>query len=125
MIHGEPVSLLNTRALKDAGTIVGDLKLNDLRCFFEVARQKNVAKAAKNLNMGQKDILQAIQALEDSIGTRLLDCDSKGTRVTEAGELFHRHAAPGVTQLEHATSLLNPECLAGPTHHCRHFARRR
>jgi len=106
MIQPESTHPVDTQELKDAGTIEEDPRLHDMRCFFEVARQKNAARAAKKLNMEQSDLLCAIESLETAIGTRLVDLERSGSPLTEAGETFHRYAAPGVAQVDHATSLL-------------------
>lgn len=63
-----------------------------LQVFIEVVEQKNFSKAARILHMTQPAVSQYIQALEDNIGSRLLERTNKYVRLNKAGEIVYDHA---------------------------------
>jgi DNA-binding transcriptional LysR family regulator len=68
-----------------------DLKL--LTTFREVAVRRSFSEAAAALSFTQPAISQHIARLEDSLGTRLLERDARGVKLTTAGEVLLRHAS--------------------------------
>ena len=73
------------------------MELRQLRYFIAVAEEQNFGSAAHRLNVSQPPISRQIQKLEEELGVLLLKRTSKGTDLTEAGEVF----------LEDARSVLN------------------
>lgn len=63
-----------------------------LNVFLAVAEKKNFSRAAEELHMTQPAISQYIRALEESIGTRLLERTNKYVRLNKAGEIVYHHA---------------------------------
>ncbi|WP_091189773.1 LysR family transcriptional regulator [Paenibacillus catalpae] len=59
--------------------------------FMTVAEKQNFTRAAEALHMTQPAVSQHIQALESSIGTKLLDRSNKHVRLNKAGEIVYRH----------------------------------
>jgi len=58
----------------------------DLTYFAEVARQKNLSKAARHLGISQPSVTLAVQRLEHCVGTALLYRSRQGVALTKAGE---------------------------------------
>lgn len=63
-----------------------------LRVFVEVAEKRSFSRAAKALFMTQPAVSSAIQALERTLGARLLERTNKLVRLTKAGEVVYPHA---------------------------------
>lgn len=68
-----------------------DLKL--LTTFREVAVRRSFSEAAVALSFTQPAVSQHISRLEESLGTRLLERDARGVKLTPSGETLLRHAA--------------------------------
>lgn len=49
------------------------MTFTQLRCFIEVARQLNFARAAETLYISQPAVSRQIHALENELGVRLFD----------------------------------------------------
>ena len=64
------------------------MNLNQLRYFVSVAEHGNFTKAAANHYISQTAITQQIQALEESIGAKLFDRNSRPVSLTPAGKVL-------------------------------------
>lgn len=64
------------------------MELRHLRYFVAVAEHLSFSHAAKHLHLAQQSLSQQIGALERSLGVRLFDRDTRGTRLTDAGQVF-------------------------------------
>ena len=73
--------------------------LSSLRVFEAAARNGNFRKAAEELNLTASAVSHGVQSLENWLGVELFYRESRGLRLTGAGEIY----APLVTQ---ALSLL-------------------
>jgi DNA-binding transcriptional LysR family regulator len=69
-----------------------DLDLRLVRYFTVVAGHRHFGRAAEALHITQPSLSRQIRRLEQQLGARLLDRTSRGTRLTEAGEVFLTHA---------------------------------
>lgn len=113
--------------LSDGGFSMESL---ELRIFREVARTKNISRAAENMGYVQSNITAHIKKLESELNTTLLIRHNKGVTLTEDGErllqcaeqiislldmtlnTFHRdirHLKIGATQT--IAGYLLPQCL--------------
>jgi len=63
-----------------------------LRNALMLARHRNFARAAKELNISQPTLSRSIQLLEKTIGDRLFDRTSRTILPTQAGEIMLKHA---------------------------------
>ncbi|GHH08903.1 LysR family transcriptional regulator [Streptomyces lanatus] len=65
-----------------------DLDLRLVRYFTAVAEHSHFGRAAEELRVAQPSLSRQIRRLEQQLGARLLDRTPRGTRLTEAGEVF-------------------------------------
>ncbi|MCE4539207.1 LysR family transcriptional regulator [Pelomonas sp. P7] len=81
------------------------MEFRHLRCFIAVADELHFGRAAQRLGLSQPPLSVAIQQLEASVGARLFDRDSKGVRLTPAGQAFRGPAAALLAGAEEASAL--------------------
>lgn len=62
------------------------LKLNDLETFVAIVEAGSISRAADNLGAPKSRISRHLKELEDNLGTRLLDRNTRQSRLTEDGE---------------------------------------
>ncbi|HEV7907840.1 MAG TPA: LysR family transcriptional regulator [Pseudonocardiaceae bacterium] len=65
-----------------------DLDLRLVRYFTVVADHRHFGRAAAALHLAQPSLSRQIRRLEQQLGARLLDRTPRGSRLTEAGEVF-------------------------------------
>ncbi|WP_432925402.1 LysR family transcriptional regulator [Microbispora sp. CA-135349] len=63
-------------------------ELRHLRYFAAVAEHLSFTVAAREPHIAQQSLSQQIAALERTLGARLFDRDTRGTRLTEVGRVF-------------------------------------
>lgn len=63
-----------------------------LEVFITVVEKENFSRAAEELHMTQPAVSQYIRALEEAVGTRLLERSNKFVRLNKAGEIVYHHA---------------------------------
>jgi len=68
------------------------VNLNQLRYFVSVAENGSFTKAAMNHYISQTAITQQIHALEEHVGAKLLDRNSRPVALTAAGKVFLKEA---------------------------------
>jgi len=68
------------------------MNLNQLRYFVSVAEHGSFTKAAVNHYISQTAITQQIHALEEKMGVKLLDRNSRPVSLTPAGKVFLKEA---------------------------------
>lgn len=68
------------------------MHLNQLRYFVSVASYRSFTQAAECHYLTQTAITQQIKALEDSIGTQLINRQKRPIELTPAGQVFYREA---------------------------------
>lgn len=64
----------------------------ELSQFILIAEEKNLSRAAKKLFISQPALSQALNKIEESIGTPLFLRTPRGMRLTEAGEIYYMAA---------------------------------
>ena len=78
------------------------INLNQLRYFVSVAESGSFTKAAMNHYISQTAITQQIHALEENIGVKLLDRNSRPVSITPAGKIFLKEAREILARIDTA-----------------------
>jgi len=71
-----------------------------LKAFLALAEHKNFTRAAEHFHVSQSTFSGLIQRLEDGIGTRLFDRDTRNVVLTPEGELFAEAARHLVKEIQ-------------------------
>jgi len=69
-----------------------DLSTRQLRAFLALAEQRNFTRAAQHSHLSQPAFSALIRTLEDSLGARLFDRDTRSVQLTPEGQLFEASA---------------------------------
>lgn len=78
------------------------LDTRQLLAFCTVARRRSFTLAAKDLNLSQSAISHAMRALEEELGTRLLERGARSVALTPGGERLVTHAEAVLRELDAA-----------------------
>lgn len=65
---------------------------NHLHCFYEVAKNRSVKDASKNLGLSASTVSEHVKSLENNINTTLLIRSSRDLKLTIDGERIFRYA---------------------------------
>lgn len=79
-------------------------KTDEMQIFVEVVRLGTLVDAARKLNLSAPTVTKQISALEDRLGTRLLNRTTRKVTPTEAGELFYQSCNKIIEQIDAAES---------------------
>lgn len=63
-----------------------------LKCFLEVARELNFARAAEHLHFSQPTVSKQIQTLEAELKVKLFKRSTRSVSLTQAGKMFYPNA---------------------------------
>ncbi|MFD1426665.1 LysR family transcriptional regulator [Kroppenstedtia sanguinis] len=78
-----------------------------LRVFVTVAEKKNFSRTAEELHMTQPAVSQYIQALERTVGAKLIERNNKFVCLTQAGEIVYHHGREILGLYTHMQSLVD------------------
>ncbi|WP_330646951.1 LysR family transcriptional regulator [Thioclava sp. FTW29] len=78
-----------------------------IRYFVAVAREGQVSRAAKELNVSQSAVTTAIRQLEEIVGAPLFDRHAGGMGLTYEGTIFQDHARRVLSALDEAVRAPN------------------
>lgn len=90
------------------------LDLNDFRYFVRIVECGGLTAAGRNLNVPKSTVSHRLQQLETSLGVRLINRTSRSLSMTDAGQLFYRHAVVTLERADLAESAVR-ERLAEPS----------
>jgi DNA-binding transcriptional LysR family regulator len=94
------------------------LSLRQVRYFIAVADNGSVTGAAQQLSISQSTVTEAVKALEDELGVKLIERQARGVALSYKGQQFLRHATRIMAEVSDAQSALRGEeaPLAGSLH---------
>src|SRR5215218_2758567 len=75
-------------------------RLDDLRAFVTVARERSFTKAAAKLGVSQSALSHTMRQLEERLGVRLLSRTTRSIAPTEAGERLLLNIGPRFDEIE-------------------------
>lgn len=81
-----------------------NVELRHLRSFVAVAEELNFTRAAERLYLTQQALSSQIRQLEDRIGTKLLERDTRRVDLTPAGSALLESARPLIVGAEQAVA---------------------
>lgn len=82
------------------------MDLNALRLLVRVAENRSFTRAASDLGLTQSGLSRAISRLEQQLGVRLLQRNTRSVSLTPDGQVLVDRAAPLLAELAHAENLL-------------------
>ena len=83
------------------------MQIHQLRYMLEIAKEKNISAAAKNLFLSQPSLSQQIINLEKELSIPLLIRHSKSVSLTDAGEQFIVSAQRIINELDQLSELMH------------------
>ncbi len=78
------------------------MDVESLRIFVEVIRRGSFATVARDRNLDPSSVSRVVAALEEELGTRLLQRSTRRMGLTEAGTLFFGRIETLIDELDHA-----------------------
>ena len=81
--------------------------LDDMLLFAEVVATGGITAAAKRLGLRKSTVSRRLAALEERLGLRLLERNTRGLRLTEAGRQYHGHCARLVAEAREVNRALS------------------
>jgi LysR family carnitine catabolism transcriptional activator len=78
-----------------------NLSGKQLRAFVALNEERNFTKAAEQCHLSQPAFSALIRALEEGVGTRLFDRDTRKVQLTTEGELFAESARRLLDDMDH------------------------
>lgn len=76
------------------------MDIRQLKYFLEIAREGQITRAAKKLNMEQPPLSRQLRLMEEELGVTLFDRNGKRLQLTRAGELLQERADKLLQELD-------------------------
>ena len=76
--------------------------IDDIPSFIAAVEQGGISAAASKLNISKSTVSKALSRLEEALGVRLLDRNSRNVRVTSEGQAFYQHCIRIMEQVNEA-----------------------
>lgn len=89
--------------------MIRDINLDLLRVFYEVAREKNITKAAEKLYISQPAITQSLHKLETGFNAQLFFRTPKGVTLTPVGQSLFEQVNQMMGHLTRMDQILQAE----------------
>ena len=84
-----------------------NIKLEQYKVFYTVAKCGSFSEAANNLYITQSAVSQQIRSLEVELGVMLFARSRKGATLTPHGELLYNYAKRSIEEIENAENLFS------------------
>lgn len=92
-----------------------NIKLRQLECFVEVARQNSVTGASQTLRLTQPAVTRALRELEDALGHRLFEKNGRGIKLSHYGDVYLKFAGESLAAVRRGTIALDDLVLSEGT----------
>lgn len=86
---------------------------DQLRSFLAVAEALNFTRAASRLGLAQPTVSQHVRKLEEAVGRRLLERDTRGVQLTDDGQAMAGFARTILAAEDRATSYFTGSAMQG------------
>ena len=83
-----------------------DINYELYKFFYEVGKTGNVTKAAENLFVSQSAVSQAIMQLENKLGCKLFNRNTRGVQLTTEGKVLFSYTSNAIVLIENAQEKL-------------------
>ncbi|KZM47811.1 LysR family transcriptional regulator [Labrenzia sp. OB1] len=83
------------------------MRLDDLKFFKRVAELGSLSAAGREIGLSASAASSRLTTLEKNLGAQLVSRTTRRTRLTEAGEVFLRHASSAVREMDQAQALID------------------
>ncbi|MGN7358008.1 LysR family transcriptional regulator [Paenibacillus sp. SAF-054] len=80
------------------------MDIRQLRYFIAIVEERKISAAAQRLHMSQPPLSQQLKAMEEELGTVLVERSGKLLKVTESGKALYRHALLMTQLMDEAVS---------------------
>lgn len=85
--------------MSTSDTLLSTGDFGQLRAFVAVAEALNFSRAAEKLGVSSSALSQMVRGLEERVGVRLLNRNTRNVSLTEAGEQLLKRVRPAVHEL--------------------------
>ncbi len=82
------------------------VKLRQIECFVEIARQNSVTRAANALHLTQPAVTRSLRELEELLGHPLVEKSGRGIKLTQFGEIYLPYAGESLAALRRGANAL-------------------
>jgi DNA-binding transcriptional LysR family regulator len=82
-------------------------RITGWQLFVRAAEAGSFSKAARDLNLTQPTVTKHVAALESQLGARLLNRNTRGLSLTEAGALYYDKCKEILERIEEADDIVN------------------
>src|ERR1700755_1213988 len=79
-----------------------DVEMRHLRALLAVAEELDFTRAAERLHLTQQALSGQIRQLEERVGTRLVERDTRRVALTRAGQTLYDQGRPPLASAEQA-----------------------
>jgi DNA-binding transcriptional LysR family regulator len=83
-------------------TMTSGIGITQAQAFVEVAERSSFAKAAQHLGISRSALSSTVRTLEDALGVRLLNRNTRSVAMTEAGERMLAQLRPAIENFQAA-----------------------
>ncbi|MCS7458575.1 LysR family transcriptional regulator [Paenibacillus doosanensis] len=80
------------------------MDIRQLRYFIAIAEERKISAAAQRLHLSQPPLSQQLKAMEEELGTVLVERSGKLLELTESGKALYRYALQMTQLMEEAVS---------------------
>ncbi|MGE7913408.1 LysR family transcriptional regulator [Lysinibacillus xylanilyticus] len=78
------------------------MDIRQLRYFIAIVEEKSISAAAKRLHLSQPPLSQQLKAMEEELGSILIERSKKHLEVTEAGKALYKYALQMIQLMDEA-----------------------